>query len=264
MLAVSSTLACTVGAYDACQTSSAEIRTRNVSFFRTFCHQRCVPLNNPGIDPTKAAMCGVSDRLPLPAARAQFHRLCSKYRSIDFASELPHMLRDTRKLPHAVYLSYAMSSRFCLIAPGDFESTHKITEAMALGGAGGCIPIFVIQARSRRKLDVQEDIATLLPYTRWLDYCETAYFVKASTAASNMSAVLARLDSISASEGQAKLAALRRVRNAFLFRSGSVQRPSAPHFIISEACAAARQWRASGSAVNREAFSTNVSRCTLG
>lgn len=27
-----------------------------------------------------------------------------------------------------------------VIAPGDFASTHKVTEAMAIGGRGGCIP----------------------------------------------------------------------------------------------------------------------------
>ena len=38
-----------------------------------------------------------------------------------------------------------------------------------------------------------------------------------------MSDVLERLDSVSAEEGHAKLAALRRVRNAFVFRSGSTK-----------------------------------------
>ena len=40
-------------------------------------------------------------------------------------------------MSHDEYLQLAMSHRFCLVAPGDFVSTHKITEAIALGAAGG-------------------------------------------------------------------------------------------------------------------------------
>ena len=54
------------------------------------------------------------------------------------------MVRDTRSLPHAEYLRLAMGHRFCLVAPGDYPSTHKVAEAMALGGSGGCIPVFVV------------------------------------------------------------------------------------------------------------------------
>ena len=60
-----------------------------------------------------------------------------------------------------------MSHRFCLVAPGDFVATHKITEAVALGGAGGCIPLFVLPTKHR--------VESMLPYTRWLDYCAIDY-----------------------------------------------------------------------------------------
>ena len=37
-----------------------------------------------------------------------------------------------------------MSHRFCLVAPGDFTSTHKITETIAIAAAGGCLPVLVL------------------------------------------------------------------------------------------------------------------------
>ena len=142
-------------------------------------------------------------------------------------------------LPHAEYLRLAMSHRFCLVAPGDFVSTHKITEAIALGAAGGCIPLFVIPARV--------GAGGMLPYTRWLDYCKLAYVISARTAASRMEAVVRTLLSISEREVDAKWAELRRARNAFVFRHNSSDaRPSAAEHILSEACRAARRFRESG------------------
>ena len=46
------------------------------------------------------------------------------------------MVRDTRQLSHADYLAATFSHRFCLVAPGDFISSHKISEAIAIGAAG--------------------------------------------------------------------------------------------------------------------------------
>ena len=260
--AVSSTLACTVGAYAACQKSGAELDTQPLAFYQTFCHKLCLPLFDRKADATQSALCGVSLRDPLQTARKSFDKMCQHYKQLDFGSELPHMIRDTRRVPHAEYISLAMSSRFCLIAPGDFESTHKVTEAMVIGGVGGCIPVFVT-----RRL---RDVSTLLPYARWLDYCEVAYFVDSRTATTNMKAVLERLAAVSEAEARAKLAALRRVHDAFVFRRAStIDQPSAPHYILSEACAARRRVPVNGSSRFRAggAFdfaNTNVRRCALG
>ncbi|KOO30120.1 hypothetical protein Ctob_013304 [Chrysochromulina tobinii] len=62
--------------------------------------------------------------------------------------------------------------------PRDFVATHKITEAMALGGSGGCIPVFVL-ARST------PNGHGMLPYTRWLDYCSVAYVGLSTDAAAD-------------------------------------------------------------------------------
>ena len=55
-----------------------------------------------------------------------------------------------------------MSHRFCLVAPGDFVATHKITEAVALGGAGGCIPLFVLPTKHRVESMLLHAVAGLL------------------------------------------------------------------------------------------------------
>jgi hypothetical protein len=137
-------------------------------------------------------------------------------------------------------------------------STHKITEAMALGGAGGCIPLFVAPGNSR---DTMEDAtSSMLPYTRWHDYCTTSYFISEYIAKLNFSAVLDRLERISETEAARKLAALRRVRDAYVFRHGAtVQHPSAAHYILGEACAAARRQRTGAAEVRR----TDLSGCVL-
>ena len=49
--------------------------------------------------------------------------------------EADDLLAATRtpRLAHADYLALAMAHRWCVVAPGDFVATHKISEAMALG-----------------------------------------------------------------------------------------------------------------------------------
>ena len=63
------------------------------------------------------------------------------------------------------YLQHAMSHRFCLVAQGDFVGTPKITEMIAVGAAGGCIPVIVLPAKSAAS------ILLTLPYVRWVNYC---------------------------------------------------------------------------------------------
>ena len=176
---------------------------------------------------------------------------------VNFTDEQRDMQRDTRRLPHDKYLRLAMSHRFCLVAPGDFISTHKVSEAMALGGAGGCIPVFVlpsVRTPRPRAGKLQEppvpdqdrvvDVANHLPYTRWLDYCGVAFFVAERYAREAMGEVLGLLAAVPEAELQAKRRRLRRVRSAFTFRRGaSLAEPSAAEHILSEVCHAARAAR---------------------
>ena len=54
-----------------------------------------------------------------------------------------------------------MSHRFCLVAPGDYPCTPKVSEAMALGAVGGCIPVFVVPMRRAQKRE--DAIRRMLP-----------------------------------------------------------------------------------------------------
>jgi hypothetical protein len=259
---LSSTLACTVGAYAPCQLSDADLAAKPPAFFTSFCH--AFSASHCGLKPPFTGTCGGSEKNTPSRAVARFRRGCAAYTKIDFASELPEMLLDTRRLLHSEYVATAGNHRFCLVAPGDFASTHKVTEAMAIGGAGGCIPVFVISSgRSATRLDAAREVATVLPYTRWLDYCDVAFLVPSAVANNNFGRVIERLAAVGLEEAAAKLAALRRVRSAFIFREGStVARPSAPEYLLSEACAAGQQWRSSGSSLFLPA-AADLSRCTL-
>eukprot|EP00965_Chrysotila_dentata_P196174 6177420-Pleurochrysis_carterae.AAC.7 len=77
----------------------------------------------------------------------------------------------------------------------------------------------------------------MLPYTRWLDYCQVGYFVSSEAATTRMGDVLNGLAMVSDSEATEKLRKLRLVRDAFVFRQqSSVSKPSAAEFIIGEVC----------------------------
>ena len=258
---ISSTLACTIGVFAQCRQSDAELTKQPPSFFTSFCH--AYSQSHCGLQPPFSSRCGGSTRYTPAQARAKFRRTCDHYKSVDFGAELPDMLLDTRRLSHAAYIAAAARHRFCLVAPGDFASTHKVTEAMAIGGAGGCIPVFVLNSQQREAIDAERDVVGVLPYARWLDYCDVAYLVPAAAAQNNIGAVMRQLSAISAAEAATKLAALRRVRDAFVFRKGSdLAKPSAAEYILSEACAAGRRWLRTGSAAFAPAAMT-VSRCTL-
>lgn len=131
-----------------------------------------------------------------------------------------------------------MAHRFCLVAPGDFVSTHKVSEAMALGGAGGCIPVFVLPAIVGAPIDGSLlDVAQKLPYARWLDYCDVAYLVSEAGARTHIRRVLDQLARRPEEELRAKRRRLREVRDAFVFREGSSApgaKPSATEFILAE------------------------------
>lgn len=244
--AISSTLSCHVGTFARCSWSEAFLRAQNNSFWLTHCHTFCG---------TKTT-CMSSARRTARGNMQGFLKACGRMRgprlmrNANFTEELPAMLRDTRRVSHGEYLSLAMSHRFCLIAPGDWVSTHKVTEAMALGGAGGCIPVFVAPGSSLD--DIEAAVPGMLPYTRWHDYCRTSYFVSEYSARLNFSTALDRLSQVSEVEAAQKLQALRDVRDAFVFRPGSsLPMPSAPEFILGDACAAAARQKEQQNAAGR-------------
>ena len=235
MTALSHTLNCSVGSYlSVCQREGLE--RDNI---KHFCYSQCG---------AKSRHCGLDPKWNRQTAVKYLKQRCRFWgqhtlNESSVAEELHDMARDTRRLPHAQYLSTAMNSRFCLVAPGEWSSTHKTTEAMALGGAGGCIPVYVIKGTKDAK-GMAQHLQAMLPYSRWLDYCTVGYLVSEKGAATRMSAVLDMLSQVSNAEASEKLRALREVRDAFVFRSGStVASPTAAEYIVGEICDVARRFR---------------------
>ena len=163
---------------------------------------------------------------------------CKFYEGIEWSSVVPAIRRDSRTLQREDYLRLAHQHRFCLAAPGDFISTPKISEFIAIGAAGGCIPVFIVP-------DSDEGPSLMLPFADTLDYCSFAFLVRSSTARSRpMRAVVRRLSRVTAEEAALKLVALKRAYHAFVWRHESGvskrSRPSAVDHVLSAACAAAK------------------------
>ena len=265
-LAVSPTLLCSVGTYSVC---NANLTSKNDTWLKTYCHEFCGATLSKGHSDAQrghnAVKCG-NNRLSAKKKLSALQSTCKRTQQVhtDYTQELEGMQRDTRRLPHSQYLREAMRHRFCLVAPGDFVSTHKVSEAIALGGAGGCIPLLVLPSNRRGGVRVVQ----YLPYSRWLDYCTIAFFVREETARTSMAAILARLANVSAAEAAAKHAALSRVREAFVFRpSCSPGAPCATEHILGEMCdAAVRGGRRGGHQTTESAWAAggDHQRCVLG
>ena len=218
---VSSTIGCTVGAYAVCQSES-----RIAAEHRTFCH----------------AACGARAKAVCAASAADLRKRCKIYnRRVDWRREEAAIARTARSLPHAEYLALAAAHRFMLVVPGDMLSTRKIAEAMALGGASGVVPLFVVPSALRGQM------VLMLPFTRWLDWCSVAYFILEKDAASSrMRSLLGQLAALPSHEVRAKQAALRRVWPAFVLRPRRNESDATgADYLRGEACAAARRFRTS-------------------
>ena len=166
--------------------------------------------------------------------------MCKNYRDVNFHQEIPFMTRDTirgKDKNTYNYLKMASQHRFCLVAQGDPGNTGKISETIAIGGAGGCIPVYILQnAKTRAKIKKSFYIRDY-PYIRWFDYCSISYFVPHYYAMTNMKKVLDWLQKRPLSEIRAKQAALEKARHMFVFRRDG--KLDASDYIISEIC----RWR---------------------
>jgi hypothetical protein len=167
--AVSSTLSCTVGAFEACNRGERWLRAQPLAFF----NERCAPHCNRSWMGDQRGKCGAPARAGRGFREANIgwlHRRCKAYHGVNFTDELTEMAAATRHLSHGQYLEHTLRHRFCLIAPGDYTSTHKITEAMAIGAAGGCVPVFIMPSAAPAKIG--RYLSLNFPFSRWLDYCE--------------------------------------------------------------------------------------------
>jgi len=248
----SGTLNCSVGQFSACRV----VDGLSDEQLRSYCHDYCRAHAEEGASVKRVEEAGKQLAHKLAKrdgsvrmrckSRSSLRRYCKSHKDVDFASELPDMAAAARKLPQHEYYQLAMGHRFCLSAPGDFVSTPKITEFVALGAAGGCLPVLVIRGEAHNTL----------PYMRWLDWCRVGYLVNASRAVRHMDEVVSALRAVTAAEAAAKYAALREVVDAFVWRppaSRPLEAPSAPDFILAEACASWRRFQqvGNGSGVGR-------------
>lgn len=138
---VSSTLACTVGSFAGCRMGKARLLNQSNEWMLNRCVALCGNASETAsrIGGRSARnTCGANPSKPSRENAGHLARLCKAYRRVDFDAELGDMVATTRRLTHAAYLAEAMRHRFCLIAPGDFASTQKVTETIAVGGLGGC------------------------------------------------------------------------------------------------------------------------------
>ena len=179
--ALSGTLNCSVGQFSACRRldalSDEQLRTYCYPFCREHAEEGAMVRRReePGMRKWRKAANGSSQPAEQPVhmrckSRSSLKRYCKSHKHVDFAAELPDMAAAARKLPQSEYFDMAMGHRFCLAAPGDFVSTPKITEFVALGAAGGCLPVLVLKGEPHNTL----------PYMRWLDWCSIAWVVNAS------------------------------------------------------------------------------------
>ena len=239
---VSKTLNCSIGSYSVCRRGDAYVRAQPHTFFRDFCKPFCEPLE------ANVRCSGYNERDAQTHLAEKMVRQCRAYRKVNYTDELPDMVRDTRRLPHDVFLAESLRHRFCLIPPGDVgHASPKISEGIALGAARGCIPVIVLPFNSAR--ETRRFLGTFLPFTRWLDYCSVAYLVPARTVyrAALVRDLVERLSRVTAAEAAAKHAALARVRDAFVLRGGEGgggdAAPTAADFVLGEACEIARRRR---------------------
>lgn len=246
--ALSSTINCTVGAYEVC--SSVERVQRE---YRTFCLEPCRW-------PTARRACA-------PSA-STLRRHCRNYRGIDFSSApfRAALAAASRKLPRPEFLALAAQHKFFLVSPGDPGGfTPKLTEAVALGGAVGTIPVLVFFEHWLRSGDERR----YLPYGRWLDWCSIAYLVSDRTAHKHTTQLLDALASIQPAEIAHKQASLRAVWPAFVVRSRE-RGPSAPDYMLGEACVSAqrfaeysRRGRRRREWMHDRPAQTDLTRCTI-
>ena len=109
---LSSTLACTVGAFAACRMTDEALNAMRPTFFTSFCHKYSAShCGSKG--PPFSGSCGGSLRNSPKRALAVFRKQCAAFSAVNFDEELPMMLRDTRRLQHNEYIAETLTHRFC-------------------------------------------------------------------------------------------------------------------------------------------------------
>ena len=191
----SKTINCSVGAYVVCTHPDLKAMVGTPprmpsDFYHKFCYQPCASkapttdyahafgqqakitkyFDDKGKLRSTQASCIGSFRKPDQQAADKLREKCRQYDGARVASEAADMSRDVaRSGGRSQFLATAAGHRFCLIAQGDPGNTAKVTETIALGGSGGCIPLYVLFAVHTRRAPTPSDFIRDLPHVRWLE-----------------------------------------------------------------------------------------------
>jgi hypothetical protein len=193
----SKTINCTVGAYVVCTHPDLKAMYGTPprmpsDFYHKFCYQACAGASNaPTTDYAHAfgqqkkiakyfddkgrlrstqASCVGTFRQSDQQAVDKLRQKCRQYDGARVATEAADMSRDAaRSGGRKQFLATAAGHQFCLIAQGDPGNTAKVTETIALGGSGGCIPLYVLFDVQTRRAPIPSDFMRDLPHVRWLE-----------------------------------------------------------------------------------------------
>jgi hypothetical protein len=235
---------CTIGSYRECEHSKVWLRAQPTSYFVSRCWPYCK--NDKRLSCAASALLSPLQNYELMRKDCLRHKPRHSHGNLS-AEVSADLHRDASlRWTDSEYYAQAMGHRFCLIVHGDLAGTPKIGEAVNIGSAGGCFPIFVVKLKmGKRGMSTEEALASAVrhsyPYSRWLDYCRIGFFVPEHHATRNMHAVLDALEGLQESELLQKRRALRQVHHAFAFRPNCSlpMAPCATDYILAELCAAA-------------------------
>ena len=191
----SKTINCSVGAYAVCTHPDLKAAygtppSMPSDFYHKFCYQPCASMvpttdyahafgqqakitkyfDDKGRLRSTQASCVGTFRQSDQKAADKLRQKCHQYNGTRIALEAADMSRDVaRSGGRNQFLATAAGHRFCLIAQGDPGNTAKVTETIALGGSGGCIPLYVLFAVQTRRAPTPSDFIRDLPHLRWLE-----------------------------------------------------------------------------------------------
>ena len=251
---------CLIGSYENCRLHSdehlkAQTAAGNNSFFVKRCWSYC---GGAALNIQRGMSCGAST-LNKPKINERIMRSeCKVYENVDLSpGVISDLKRDSElRWSEEEYHAKAFAHRFCLVIQGDFAGTPKIGEMLAMGGAGGCIPVFVLKLpipRREHEKGLAAAVRASLPYSRWLDYCKVSYLVSEHSIRTNATRILNALQAISANEIRARRQALRGVRMAFgMWYNSTPDAPSALDFVWADLCALSKELKQKQDMSNRD------------
>ena len=244
---------CRSRAYVGCDKSDAELLSGDPRFFQAECLAACSLCNGGSCNPKESKWClgrtVINSSIP-SGSLGHFRRQCLPYMATNFSAiyRAASAHFENKGLSQADYYAKAMAHRFCIVAPGDYVSTRKVTESIAIAAAGGCLPLFVGEDNSQR------------PYADHVNYCSVGFIISTWQAEHALAGVLHRLSAVTEAERRLRQVHAEGLLAAFVYREqSSFAKPSAAEIIIAEWCNLAHRQRAAKQEREKEAMAGRLS-----